>query len=1284
VSGQRSKKHHRSARSNVSDRRGERHGRKPLGRQQLRFEPLEARQMLSGLTIVTHGWEPGLAGTALPSWVGSMADQIVGSQPSSKRIDLDFDTGNITNGQTATLASGETVVTFNWKAKSDYTAGGNAQPGWREAAADFLANWLLGTGLAAAGAPIQFIGQGMGAVVVSEAIERLGAYAIQVDQMTTLDPHDQDQEGIADAMDYYVPGVVDHAWDEPRVTFWSNVAFVDNYWQDNAGSAADPTDNAFLPLTLAVGHTITGAANRDLTTQVAENAGDGDDWAPDAKIHEWYYKTVLGNAQPGGYGEQAGDNWYVVGTAIPATQHGFALSKDIATTRTTSNLTQLGMTTPTYTKTAPSPADLFNGAFRFYVPDTASGDLPGYADADDPTVVYTGGSEYGYAGKLDASNPGFTHRTVYFPTTASRFKLAFNVQTAGAGDTLRVTVPGLAGSLFEESIAAAAPGWQVREIAVPTALQGQAKTFAVEVVDGSSSVNSTVWVDNINIVQGVSIPDAGLEQAIRTALSKPTGPISEADLASLTTLNADRAGVANLEGLQYCTGLVSLYLNHNAITSISQLAGLTNLQTLELGDNQITSIASLAGLNAVSALVLDTNQISDISPLAGKVALMELLLNNNQISNLTAVEGMSGLVVLELENNLVTDLTSVVNSSGLRDPYLGAFLSLTGNPLSTQAVNVQIPQLEARGVTVEYDPNIAPTANAGGPYSGNEGSNIALSAAQSSDTDGQIVGYEWDLDNNGTYDATGVTTNFNSANDGTFTVRLRVTDNGGATGVTTATVTVANVAPNANAGSPYSDDIGTVIVLSAAGSTDAGNDIATYLWDLDNDGQYDDANGVTANFNATTKGTFSVGVRVTDNDGGSSTATTTVTVDNDTVALYDPTSAVYYLRNHNNAGAADWSFFYGPANLGWSTIAGDWNDNGIDTVGLYDPVSAVYYLRNVNAPGNADIAFAYGPPGAGWLPVVGDWNNDGMTTVGLFNPVNAVFYLRNTHAAGYADYAFAYGAPGAGWTPVIGDWDGDGDETVGLYDPTNAVFYLRNGHAGGVSDVAYAYGPPGLGWQPVVGDWNADGVDTVGLYNPTSGTFYLRNSHSPGAADVAFNYGAPGLGWKPAIGDWDDTGGALLAAGGNVGGAEDAAALTQDGLQAIVAQAIADWASAGVAAEQIEAMWEVRFVVTDLPGARLGLAGRDLILLDRDAAGHGWFVDSTPGDDGEFTRHGGPIDPGVLDRMDLLTVVSHELGHKLGLDDLDPSAGSLMSGSLETGVRREPGPAEIDALFGQL
>ncbi len=80
------------------------------------------------------------------------------------------------------------------------------------------------------------------------------------------------------------------------------------------------------------------------------------------------------------------------------------------------------------------------------------------------------------------------------------------------------------------------------------------------------------------------------------------------------------------------------------------------------------------------------------------------------------------------------------------------------------------------------------------------GTAVAYDASGSKDIDGTIAKYEWDLDGNGTYETnTGTTASTSSsyATVGARTIRLRVTDNTGATALTTQTVTVTNRAPGA-------------------------------------------------------------------------------------------------------------------------------------------------------------------------------------------------------------------------------------------------------------------------------------------------------------------------------------------------------------------------------------------------------------------------------------------------------------------------------------------------------
>ena len=70
--------------------------------------------------------------------------------------------------------------------------------------------------------------------------------------------------------------------------------------------------------------------------------------------------------------------------------------------------------------------------------------------------------------------------------------------------------------------------------------------------------------------QEVSIPDPGLNAAMRETLQKPAGPLTEQDLLSLTVLNASRRNVSSIAGLEAARNLVSLDLQINRLTNFSQ------------------------------------------------------------------------------------------------------------------------------------------------------------------------------------------------------------------------------------------------------------------------------------------------------------------------------------------------------------------------------------------------------------------------------------------------------------------------------------------------------------------------------------------------------------------------------------------------------------------------------------------------------------------------------------------------------------------------------------------
>ena len=151
-----------------------------------------------------------------------------------------------------------------------------------------------------------------------------------------------------------------------------------------------------------------------------------------------------------------------------------------------------------------------------------------------------------------------------------------------------------------------------------------------------------------------------------------------------------------------------------------------------------------------------------------------------------------------------------------------------------------------------------------------------------------------------------------------------------------------------------------------------------------------------------------------------------------------------------------------------------------------------------------------------------------------------------------------------------------------------------------------------------------------------------------------------------------------------------------DDLSAVLARAIAEWSAQSflVAGEPwfdaAAVLDGVKITIGDLEGDEVARTLEDgSIVLDYSAAGNGWFVDATPGDDEatEFADVGGVLTAvagGPADgRIDLLTALMHELGHMLGVTH-DGAAGALMATELETGIRRDiPGGVishyEIDA-----
>jgi hypothetical protein len=552
-----------------------------------------------------------------------------------------------------------------------------------------------------------------------------------------------------------------------------------------------------------------------------------------------------------------------------------------------------------------------------------------------------------------------------------------------------------------------------------------------------------------------------------------------------------------------------------------------------------------------------------------------------------------------------------------------------------------------------------------------------------------ISGYVYvDVDNDGSYT---LSNGGHHTGLGGVTIRLRRTDVSGAAEQVRVTKTDGSFTFDGLAAGTYmlvedqpskfSDGIDTAGSGATTAGT-AGNDTITGI--VLSDG----AAGTSYNFGE--RGLLAQYVSAALGLASSSTGVTSINEysDNlvvgaaDTIGLYNADASVFYLRNTNTSGVADTVVAFGVAGAGWLPIAGDWNGDGVDSIGLYDPTNSVFYLRNSNTTGMATIIVGFGTPGASLKPVVGDWNGDGIDTVGLYDPETATFYLRNSLTTGTADICFAYGTPGADLDPVAGDWNGDGVTTVGVYDPSTGLMALTNKNRTGISSIAFFCA---TGATAVAGDWNGDESTTVGIYGSAAARYSLVKDFDDSGDTLAVAYGVPGNDWLAVVGQWTAEAGweSLRAAGGAVDSVQ-ATPIVDAQLDSIVAAAIARWEAAGASQETLALMKSATVTVADLGDDRLGAALGNQIRIDDNAAGHGWYVDTTPATDEEFVadRSGmlHAVSAAAVDQIDLETVVMHELGHLAGLEDLLGSH-TLMGDSLASGTRKVVGAGEVAAVF---
>lgn len=198
-------------------------------------------------------------------------------------------------------------------------------------------------------------------------------------------------------------------------------------------------------------------------------------------------------------------------------------------------------------------------------------------------------------------------------------------------------------------------------------------------------------------------------------------------------------------------------------------------------------------------------------------------------------------------------------------------------------------------LTVNPKPVVTPpTAEAGGPYTVNEGASVTLVGTGTPAAGRTIASYEWDFDYvGGTFYVEGTGKNFvfsTGSTDGpvTRTIAFRVRDDqGNLSAIDTTTVQIKNAPPTAQLVCPASTTVGTAVKVYLQYLQDPSlADNAAYFkfsYDWNDDGTWEMAdngwnNEMTPASFVATAGTKKLRVRVKDKDGGYNDYTATLVV----------------------------------------------------------------------------------------------------------------------------------------------------------------------------------------------------------------------------------------------------------------------------------------------------------------------------------------------------------------------------------------------------------------------
>ena len=179
--------------------------------------------------------------------------------------------------------------------------------------------------------------------------------------------------------------------------------------------------------------------------------------------------------------------------------------------------------------------------------------------------------------------------------------------------------------------------------------------------------------------QEVQIPDPGLNAAIRAALLKPSGPLSQQDMLDLTVLSARSRNIGNLQGLEFAHNLTNLDLESNRLTNVAFPGGLTKLQFLDLSLNPLTNLTLSTDMTNLVSLELFSDLLTSLTVPAELRKLSGLDVENNRLTSLNLPSTLNRLGFLMASGNQLTSLTLPAGLTAMTDleAFANGLTSLT-------------------------------------------------------------------------------------------------------------------------------------------------------------------------------------------------------------------------------------------------------------------------------------------------------------------------------------------------------------------------------------------------------------------------------------------------------------------------------------------------------------------------------------------------------------------------------------------------------------------------------